>query len=196
MRRIVLLIFALAFTFLLGSSMVMARRPLIQDTSDEHFRNIAAAIKQSSKINDIIRSEEYKISTSGELSYDGMLAREYPPWYGGRYFNDDGNLVLLLQRDYSDMADGLRLIAGNPDLIIKTVKYSHSQLLQSMDEMFPALGKTELGFELISTAVDTINNRVIVGVYGLDFFDTFKIREYLTYPGTAYFLPSGRIVNL
>ncbi len=60
----------------------------------------------------------------------------YPPYVGGVYFADNGNLVIALCEDNESNRNAVLAASGSPDVIeFKTVKYSYDELYSIQEEI-------------------------------------------------------------
>lgn len=138
--------------------------------------------KSNEMFNNFINNNSIDTESSTFNSYvvnyaiDSISAAGYPVYYGGRYINVDGKLIVLIKETYykrnfrkCDWYDELVWMLGSEDFSCRPVKYSYAELLTGMDELVDGELAEKLKEAGIRSAGDDITCEIVW--YGLNDYD-------------------------
>jgi len=111
-----------------------------------------------------------KASDQVHLLYSGFMTNRlgdvmYPDFFGGQYFDDDGNLIILvvesgLERAYSHEAIGYLLGVG---VNYRVVEFSNTELSEISDEIFDIVREKARNGCIYALNVSGVGTRVDIG---------------------------------
>lgn len=89
---------------------------------EEYLENENEAVLNNEMITEYV--DEYKEETG-----------EYPEYYAGTYVNDDGNLVVCVTDDSSEITENMMDVADNEDIIIQEVETNINDIMDLYDSI-------------------------------------------------------------
>jgi hypothetical protein len=134
MRRISLLLLALAFAFMLVSSATLQRIPPAAEFSDEWLVDSTRAVDLYNELLASFEKKQYTRFDNAGGTFSGFHAADFPMWYAGAYVGRDGVLVVMITRGHEDEPAAQEIISSQ-DLRVKYAKYSFRQLLETMNDL-------------------------------------------------------------
>ena len=143
---------------------------LINQYGEEYFDNLDQA-----RANDANLMSYFARNRLGE--------RMYPDFYGGVYYNEDGNMVLLIVEEATStdttQYNLVRNFTAAEDIIIEYVEFSYIEInavMDTLDAMFFSNDRPEAFDNVTSHALDTKNNTIEVRllVYNEDEITRFR----------------------
>ena len=129
---------------------------LISEFGEEYFINLEQA-----RANDANLMSFFARNRLGD--------RIYPDFYGGVYYNDDGNMVLLIVEEAASQGSAQYNLVRNfvieENIIVEYVEFSYTEVnavMDTLDTMFLSDDRPEAFENVTSHALDTKNNTVEV----------------------------------
>lgn len=116
------------------------------DSETDIAQKVETAISEYEKSISIeIDSERLQNESQANAQYNRLLENihektdtdAYPGYYGGAYIDQEGHLIVCVTEDRAktEVIDSIGKFTGNPDIKIKTVKFSFNELIHAQNEI-------------------------------------------------------------
>lgn len=140
--------------------------------TDEFLDNQREANAITAKFFDYL-NEKYGTTCDDSIyTVNGIMAGDYPAYYGGAYINTEGHLVVQIEESYysydykeSSWYQEFTDIVANDNFYCHPVKYSYSELMDAISMMSLGYLREEfrsLGVDYVEAGIDDYDNCVRV----------------------------------
>ena len=119
-------------------------------------------------------ASKYSIQTVGEYTVDQLSADDYPDYYGGRYIDENGKLIVCIKDTYYEKdyqhSDWYRVLSrslGSEDFDCRFVKYNYTEMINGCSALlYGSTGEEiqEKGIGLVDFGINSQKNCLEVGV--------------------------------
>lgn len=187
--------YGLIFFLILFPGLVISVINPTESEADEELQNLIAAFEQrqanAESGNQSISPSEFRSNYDAStlknsiiinsFEYDASGRISYPRYFGGTFIDGYGILNILYVEEFRDEAlEGLSQLFDINDVIIKPVKYSYSELIETITHLEDSPVNSD------SLSLDVMNNRVIVNLNLLDEDQTAILKDIVTDSDVLY----------
>ncbi|MCL2409568.1 MAG: hypothetical protein FWC96_08170 [Oscillospiraceae bacterium] len=163
------LLIVLALVMILGSVYfaIAVEDTVIRDalSRDTGIVNTESRIYDEQWLERVMQSDmEMDLLFSSFRDYTGYHV--FPDWYGGAYLNNDQKNVILVTRLDRELLHHIWEITGNHDILLRQVRYSHTELSRMMDIVADIVSSSELSQNIANELAREYPSEAITTVAG------------------------------